>query len=275
MPRPRKKTAEELAVSETEISVISDFLAQNIDKSQPKTGQVYDVLRRAIIMLALPPGSLVNERVICDQLAISRTPLREALLRLSSEHLVTVVPNSGTYVSKIDLQTVFDGQLVRDALEMKVVRLAAQRMTTAFEHQLDANMHLQRQLATLQDYDQFYELDEAFHSMICEFGASLRIWRIVNEAKAQLDRVRRLAFPAPNHLDIVLAEHMAIVDGLKLRDPDAAAAGMKVHLDRVFLTIKRLMVEKRDYFAPDATELLSAYTASNVKDSGSIRFGLG
>lgn len=265
MPRPRKKTPEELAISETEISVISDFLARRIDSSQPKTGQVYEALRRAIIVLALPPGSLVNERVICDQLSISRTPLREALLRLSNEHLVTVVPNSGTYVSKIDLQTVFDGQLVRDALEMKVVRLAAQRMTPVFERQLDFNMHQQRRLAALRDYDEFYELDEAFHSMICEFGASPRIWRIVNEAKAQLDRVRRLAFPAPNHLDIVLGEHMAIVDGLKMRDPDAAAAGMKVHLDRVFLTIRRLMIEQRDYFASDASELLDAYAGSAIK----------
>jgi DNA-binding GntR family transcriptional regulator len=77
------------------------------------------------------------------------------------------------------------------------------------------------------------------------------------------NRVRRLAFPAPNHLDIVLAEHMAIVDGLKSRDPDSAAAGMKIHLDRVFLTIRRLIVEKRDYFAADAGDFLDEYTRSS------------
>ncbi|MDH4442451.1 MAG: GntR family transcriptional regulator [Rhizobium sp.] len=267
MPRPRKKTPEELEALETGISVIPEGLTKKLDLSQPKAVQVYEALRRAIIILALPPGSIINERMLCEQLEISRTPLREALLRLSSENLVTVVPNSGTFVSQIDLQTVFDGQLVRDALEMKVVRLAAVRMTPGFERQLDFNMHQQHRLAAERDYDEFYELDEAFHSMICEFGTSQRIWKIVNEAKAQLDRVRRLAIPGPNHLDIVLAEHMAIVDGLKMRDPEAAAAGMKVHLDRVFLSIRRLIVEKRDYFASDASEFLEEYTRSANKSA--------
>lgn len=260
MPRPRKIDPDLVSPLKTEISVIPTNIANRMDATLPKGAQVYDVLRRAIIMLAMPPGSIVNEKQICVQLSISKTPLREALLRLSAEHLVSVVPNSGTYISKIDLQTVFDGQLVRDALEMKVVQLAANRMTPVFERRLDFNMHQQRRMAAECDYDSFYELDEEFHSMICEFGASLRIWRIVNEAKAQLDRVRRLAFPGVNHLDIVLAEHSLIVDGLKSRDPEAAAAGMKVHLDRVFLSIRRLIIEQRDYFAADASDFLDEYT---------------
>ena len=258
MPRPRKIDLEDAAWAETRVSVLPKALVDRINPSLPKGPQVYEVLRRAIVVLALPPGAVVNEKSISEQLSVSRTPLREALLRLNQEHLVTVVPNSGTYVSKIDIQTVFDGQLVRDALEMKVVQLAATRMTPAFERRLDFNMHQQRLLAAERDYDGFYELDEQFHSMICEFGASQRIWRIVNEAKAQLDRVRRLAFPGPNHLNIILAEHAAIVDGLRARDPEAAAAGMKEHLNRVFTSLRRLIVEKRDYFAHDFDENFNA-----------------
>jgi DNA-binding GntR family transcriptional regulator len=234
-----------------------------MDPALPKTSQVYEVIRKAIVGLALPPGSSINERTICEQLSISRTPLREAILQLHSENLVTILPNSGTYVSRIDLQSVFDGQLVRDALEMKVVRLAAGRMSPAFERQLDFNMHQQRRLAAELDYDGFYERDEAFHSMICKFGASMRVWRIVNGAKAQLDRVRRLAFPVPSHLETVLREHSAIVDGLKLRDPDKAAAAMKIHLDRVFDTIRRLIIERRDYFASNAGDVLDRYTSGS------------
>jgi DNA-binding GntR family transcriptional regulator len=184
------------------------------------------------------------------------------MLQLSAENLVSVIPHMGTYVSRIDLQNVFDGQLVRDALEMKVVRLAAVKMTSQFARKLDFNLHQQARLAEERDYDELYELDEAFHSMICEFGASPRIWRIVNGAKAQLDRVRRLAFPAPTHLDIVLREHTAIVEGLKAHDPEAAAAGMKVHLDRVFDTIRRLIVEQSDYFSPWSPEELDRYEAA-------------
>ncbi|MDR3372439.1 MAG: GntR family transcriptional regulator [Ancalomicrobiaceae bacterium] len=234
-------------------------LVSMMEPTLPKAAQVYEVIRRAIIGLTMPPGSAINEKAICEQLGISRTPLREAILRLSAENLVAIVPNSGTYVSKIDLQSVFDGQLVRDALEMKVVRLAATRMSSAFLRNIEINMYHQERLAAEIDYDGFYELDEAFHSMICEQGASLRVWKIINGAKAQLDRVRRLAFPHNKHLDVILTEHAAIVDGLRLRDPEAAAAAMKVHLDRVFETIRTLMIERKDYFATTALEGVEGY----------------
>lgn len=257
MARPRNNSGPD---DPTRIgSALPASLVSVIEPGLPKTAQVYDVIRRAIVGLAMPPGSVINEKAVCEQLGISRTPLREAILKLSDEHLVVIVPNSGTYVSKIDLQSVFDGQLVRDALEIKVVRMAAVKMSPAFERKLDFNMYQQRRLAAELDYDGFYELDEAFHSMICEHGASARIWKIVHGAKGQLDRVRRLAFPVPKHPEIVLAEHEAIADALRLRDPEAAAGAMKIHLDRVFETIRTLLVQKRDYFAAASLESLENY----------------
>ncbi|MCA9129367.1 MAG: GntR family transcriptional regulator [Planctomycetales bacterium] len=209
--------------------------------------------------LVMPPGCLINERQLCEQLGVSRTPLREAILQLSVENLVLVIPNSGTFVSRINLQDVFDGQLVRDALEMKVVRLAAAKMNTSAERKLDFNLHQQTKLAEDLDYDGFYELDEEFHSMICDIGASPGMWKIINSAKAQLDRVRRLAFPAPSHLSVVLKEHTAIATALKIRASDEAAAAMKVHLDRVFETIRRLIVEQSDYFSSVSNVDLDRY----------------
>jgi GntR family transcriptional regulator, rspAB operon transcriptional repressor len=259
MARPRKKDPQTDIEDGASISALPQSLIASIDPALPKTAQVYGIMRRAIVNLHLAPGSNVNEKLICDQLGISRTPLREAILQLQAENLVSVVPNSGTYVSKIDLQSVFDGQLVRDALELKVVRLAASRMTPQFERALDFNMHQQKRMAADLDYDGFYELDEAFHTMICEFGASTHIWKIINGAKAQLDRVRRMSYPLVSHLDVVLREHTAVVDGLKQRDPDAAETAMKVHIDRVFTMIRRLIVERRDYFAADAGDVLDGY----------------
>ncbi len=259
MARPRKKNPQADEQPAASILGLPENLIHLIDPALPKTAQVYSLMRRAIVNLNLAPGSNVNEKLICDQLGISRTPLREAILQLQSENLVSVVPNSGTYISKIDLQSVFDGQLIREALELKVVRLAASRMTPQFERALDFSMHQQKRMAADVDYDEFYILDEAFHAMICEFGSSAYIWKIINGAKAQLDRVRRMSYPLVSHLDVVLNEHMAVVDGLKQRDPEAAAAAMKDHIDRVFTMIRRLIVERRDYFAADAGEVLDGY----------------
>jgi len=268
MPRPRNRR-ELLREDPGQAGpIFAASSLSSIEPALPKTAQVYDVIRRAIVGLAMPPGSVINEKTVCEQLGISRTPLREAILKLSDEHLVMIVPNSGTYVSKIDLQTVFDGQLIRDALEMKVVRLAAVKMSPAFDRKLEFNMYQQGRLAVALDYDGFYELDEAFHSMICEFGASARVWKIVHGAKGQLDRIRRLAFPVPKHLEIVLTEHSAIATALRIRDPDAAGAAMKVHLDRVFETIRTLLVQKRDYFAATTLENLENYVNEFSGDDG-------
>jgi DNA-binding GntR family transcriptional regulator len=261
MARPKKSQEQTDDPGTDGAPGLPDQLVRLVDPSLPKTAQVYAVIRRAIVSLHLAPGSIVNERLICDQLGISRTPLREAILQLHAENLVSVVPNSGTYVSRIDLQSVFDGQLVREALELRAVRLAANRMTPQFERALDFNIYQQRRMAQDRDYDGFYELDEAFHTMICETGASLHIWKIINGAKAQLDRVRCLSIPLPSHLDVVLNEHVAVVDGLVARDPDQAEAAMKQHLERVFTMIRRHVIERRDYFAADAAASLDRYVS--------------
>jgi GntR family transcriptional regulator, rspAB operon transcriptional repressor len=255
MPRPRKN----LAAAETEPSeedIFAASLAPDLfDANLSKSAQVYALIRHAIVQLALPPGAVINEKVICDRLGISRTPVREAVLQLASENLLSIVPNSGTRVAPIHLQDVFDGQLVRDALEMRVVRLAATRMSPEFQQRFDVNFAQQTALAATRDFDGFYNLDEEFHRLISECGASPKVWKLINGAKAQLDRVRRLVFPVNNHLDIVLDEHLSILDGLRRRDENVAAEAMQSHLNRVFETIRLLISEKREYFASNSAEV--------------------
>lgn len=263
MPRPQRTETDPAEVIRLEAALAPRMVKPGL----PKTPQVYDIIRQAIVKLAFPPGTAINEKLICERLEISRTPVREALIQLHAENLVHVVPNSGTFVSPIDLQRLFDGQLVRDALETRVVQFAARKATPAFLRSLDFNMHQQRVLAAEADYDQFYELDEAFHRMICEFGASDEVWRIVYSAKAHLDRVRRLAFPERDHLQIVLAEHEEILAALHAQDPAAARAAMQAHLGRVFLTIRHLMGQHPEFFATDAEAILSEHAALHAGDA--------
>jgi DNA-binding GntR family transcriptional regulator len=265
VPRPRKNGRTLGPVPSPSAGQLPPHLITKMAPSERKTRQVYELVRTAIVTLALRPGIALNEKLICEQLEISRTPLREAILQLSSENLVSVIPHSGTFVSRIDLQNVFDGQLVRDALEMKLVRLAAVKMTSVFERELDFNLHKQRQLAKDLDYDGFYELDETFHGLICEFASSPQVWRIVKGAKVHLDRVRRLAMPVPSHVRLVLREHTDIVGALKTRKPDNAARSMQIHLDGVFETIRRLIEEKSEYFSSSSAEELAQFEAGHRK----------
>src|SRR6476620_1943385 len=86
---------------------------------------VYDALRQAIVSTELEPGRQISENEIADKLGVSRTPVREALARLRDDQLVQIVPQLGTFVSRISVSGVDDAQFLREALECSAVRLAA------------------------------------------------------------------------------------------------------------------------------------------------------
>ena len=219
-----------------------------IDQTMSRSAQTYALLRDAIVSLWLSPGEAINEKAICDQLGISRTPVREALTKLSEEGLVQIYPQSGTFVSPIDLEHVFEGQIVRDALETAMVRRATHRFTPEFEALFQTILDQQRSISARNDYQAFYASDEEFHRTISHCAGSPRIWRTINSAKAQLDRVRRLNMPVPGQLDQIIKEHQAIFDGLREGKVSLAAKAMKIHLNAVFETVQVLMERHEEYF---------------------------
>lgn len=265
VPQPKKQVSTSDSGKASAPPLPAVFQTTKLITSLPKTQQVYELLRHAIVTLALSPGDPINEKLICEQLGISRTPLREALLQLSSENLITVVPHSGTFVSRIDLQNVFDGHLVREALEIKASRLAALKMNTEIERQLEFNLHQQKYLAQDQNYSGFYKIDEEFHQIICELGSSKRVWRIVYGAKAQLDQVMQLA-PVDSRMDRWLQEHLEIIEALKSRNPDRCEQSMKVHLSRVFNAIRQVISDNSDYFSSSSPEELDRYESAFHED---------
>src|SRR5579871_5568333 len=100
------------------------------------SAQVYDHLRLRIVTGKLAPGALIDDKDIAAQLHISRTPVREALKRLSDERLVDIVAQSGTRVSPIDPEEVRQAYLIRRALEMEGAGQAASRMNRTHARQL-------------------------------------------------------------------------------------------------------------------------------------------
>ena len=87
--------------------------------------QVYQALREAIITAQLAPGQRISENRLAERLAVSRTPVREALIRLQDERFVQIVPQLGTFVTRISSAAVEDAQFIREALECAAVRIAA------------------------------------------------------------------------------------------------------------------------------------------------------
>lgn len=115
-----------------------------IDRRRPVAPQVYLVLRWAITSLDLRPLEALSEQDMARQLAVSRTPVREAFIRLAEEGLVDVRPQQGTYVAAIAIDAVREGQFVREAIEVAAARQAAQEGDPKLLATLAENIDQQR-----------------------------------------------------------------------------------------------------------------------------------
>jgi DNA-binding GntR family transcriptional regulator len=214
--------------------------------------RVYAILRQDIVTMRLKPGATLVEKDLCRAFDVSRTPLREALLRLCEEQLVDVYPQAGTFVSRITEPAVRDAMAIRQALEQVAAHHAATRADAAGLARLRRILARQKEHAAAGALDEFHWADEALHQAVAEIARHPNIWRVVKREKAQIDRFRLLTLPLPARVERVVAEHEAIVEAIAERDPNAAEAAMRAHLDSVLPVFEEIRRAHPDLFELEA-----------------------
>jgi DNA-binding GntR family transcriptional regulator len=209
--------------------------------------RVYANLRDAIVRADLAPGRQLSENELAASLGVSRTPVREALVRLRDDRLVEIVPQLGTFVSPISNRAVADAQFIREALECASIRAAAPRVTVEDVEMLEHNLAAQERARDSEDFDAFYVLDDQFHQAICDLSGR-SVWNITQRAKGHLNRIRRLSLPMPSYLAEMIAEHREIVARLAEHDPDGAESALRHHLQMVLREVPRIREQHPDFF---------------------------
>lgn len=208
---------------------------------------VYAAVREEIVAMRMTPGAVLLEKQIAHNFGVSRTPVREALLKLAGEGLVDIFPQSGTFVSRIPFDALPEVMVIRSALEQTAVRSAAVRASAADVGALRANIDAQRRSAD-DDHEGFHALDEALHAMIADAAGYPGIWTLTRQIKVQVDRCRRLIMPREGRRAETIDEHAAIVEAIAGGDPDAAARAVAVHMDRVRSLIEQAQASTPEYF---------------------------
>jgi DNA-binding GntR family transcriptional regulator len=227
------------------------------------SAQVHGVLRRDIVVGQLAPRAMLSEQEIAARFGISRTPVREAMIKLAEEGLVEIFPQYGSFVAPIKLLDVFDSQFAREALESAAVEKAIERLDAHWDQELRAIIARQKALVRPQDRDEFFRADEDMHMLILRIAGHPDAWRFVESAKAQMDRVRHIAITLPRKQDSILSEHEAVVDCMLARDMRGAVKAMRDHLRGIFRTIKTLRADNNEYFA-DGQDDETAQKATSV-----------
>ncbi len=192
--------------------------------------QIYQLLWKLIVNIELQPGQLVSEKEIAESLQSSKTPVREALIRLEETGLVFVVPKSGTYVTPIRINTYIGACFIRLQLECGAVRRAASQQTQR-NSQLMEIIDQQRQALDDEDFSLFFTLDERLHEAFFIVAGMPSVWHVVKRTQSEVYRMRKLKqMFRINRRAMVLTEHRAIVDAIQSGDPDEAQNALIRHI---------------------------------------------
>jgi DNA-binding GntR family transcriptional regulator len=201
--------------------------------------QAYLEIRRKIVTLELPPGSVIDETALQEELEVGRTPIREALKRLSLEKLVTIIPRRGMFVTDIgitDLQRLYE---VRIALEALAARLAARRGRPE---------HWERMQAVLAgspadaSYDTLIRIDEACHQIMYQAADNEFLADVLNAHYALSLRLWYFALTEIGAMHDTVLEHQIILEALAAGDGDRAAALLADHINTFQEEIQAAMV---------------------------------
>lgn len=177
----------------------------------------YRVLKDNIMSLELKPGELLSELELGERLNLSRTPIREVIMKLKGEHLIDVKPQSGTYVSLIDMDLIHEAMFMRFAIEEKVLKLACESFPKRLIIELEKNLYAQEILANMDEEIEFHKLDTKFHETLFLGVNKIHVWESILSISTHYNRLRLLTQKTDSKQKVV-EEHKQFLEIIKNKD---------------------------------------------------------
>lgn len=188
----------------------------------------YNVIRGKIMNCELEPGAPISEHDLIEELGISRTPIREALSRLEAEHLVSIFPKRGIFVTEVSLKDVMDIYMLRETIEPIAARLAASSIDR--EKLLDLKSRYY-DVESHHDLQTYIDADLEFHRLVAVSTGNLYLEQILTNLYAQNSRTRIISKVRNKaHEAEAWAEVKAIINALMEADPALSEDLMKKHV---------------------------------------------
>ena len=227
---------------------IQDLLPPlRLDRRRHAAPQVFERLRELIVALDLVPGTVLPPNELAEAFGVSRTPVRDALLRLEEEGLVDIFPQHATMVSRISIPSARQAHFLRLAIELEIVHTLSQRGDEGLVARLQRYIDRQRAALAAADYTAFIATDHSFHREMHEAAGVGELWDMAQRVSGHVDRLRRLHLPEQGKAERVLADHQAIVDAVAARDPALAQRRLREHLSGTLSQIETICARYPNY----------------------------
>ena len=196
--------------------------------------QVYDILKRRIIFREIESGKKINEEELAQALGVSRTPIRETLVRLEHEGIVKIIPRRGAFVVSQSIEKVIDLLQVREVLEGLVARLATENMDP---ERLDRLKQCLKKVSSTEDPAdkllKYTPADVEFHALLLQACDNELLKNMMESVNAHLQMVRLRTVTLPGRAEQTVREHYEIVAAMEKQDADLAERLMRKHVASV------------------------------------------
>jgi|UniRef100_A0A7C3HDE1 DNA-binding GntR family transcriptional regulator len=206
--------------------------------------EAYKALRQAILGRKIPPGQKLVVRVLAEELGLSPTPVKEALAALEREGLVVAVPHRGYFVLEPSLEDVREIYSLREVLEGLAARLAVENDGRALLRKLERLFEKQREAAEQGDIEAYGDLDLAFHRTFWEAAGSKRLLATAETIDGQIRMLINSSAAIPGRLPQSRAEHQAILQAVRDKDPQAAETAMRTHVRNAGQALERFLMRR-------------------------------
>ena len=206
--------------------------------------QAYQRLRRMICTAELEPGAVVVESELCEQLGLGRTPVREALRALASEHLIDVYPRRGMFVAGVDPRDLRAISEVRERLEPFAAALAAERRDEGDIAIIDEVL---RDLNAFDDDDldahrvELMELDERIHKCVYHASHNAYLEQNLDNYYTHALRIWYLGLTKVTHLQEAVLEHRELLEAIRDGDVERATTVMSKHIEGFEAEMRRAL----------------------------------
>lgn len=215
--------------------------------------KVYEQLKKEIINLDLTPGMKLREEDLAKRFNISRTPIRSVIARLESEDLVVVIPQKGTYVTKIDTGIVTDSIYIRKTIEIAVIHEIIASIDENQIDVLDEILQKQKEIINLpysiERSKKFFHNDNLFHKTIFSFAHKEGIWVQIHTHATTLNRVRIMSnLRQQTQVEKIYEQHCGLLECLRNHDFEGAKEILVDHIDGGFEGIAAVKEKYSDYF---------------------------
>lgn len=208
-------------------------------KKGPQTQQAYTYIKQKIQNFQLPPGMAVSDYTLEQELKMSRSPIREAIMRLSAEGLIEST-GKGAHVTDITLRDIIEICQVRRAVEVAAVQILMEnggpspeqkeRLTDCFQNLREATEPVRN-----------YYYDDQFHDLITTMCGNQRLVHISNQMRAQIYRARWLNCMLPERMSEAQTEHAAIYQALMDNDLEGGVRQIQIHLDQSEQNFRKIL----------------------------------